>query len=124
MATKWMARKRAQRNLKSLEGVMCEVCGVAAKERHHPDYEKPDVYQVLCRLCHVIADKRDGHRRVRQEKRCKICGKMFMPCHSKKHNTCSRGCLSEMGRRNAMKRWANGPQDNGPHQQLATPKEG
>ncbi len=117
MTTKWMARKRAQRDLPSLGGITCENCKIEdAKERHHPDYANVDVYQVLCRPCHVEADKRDGHRRTKQEKRCKVCGKMFIPNHSKKHTTCSRNCLSEIGRLNAMKRWDNGPLENGQRQ--------
>lgn len=48
---------------------------------------------------------RDGHRRTKKTKLCKVCGTEFTPSHSKKHSTCSKKCLSEIGRRNAMKRW-------------------
>lgn len=111
MATRWMARKRAQRALPSLQGMSCENCGATgALERHHPNYSEPDRVEVLCHPCHVKADQRDGHRRTKEPKACKVCGTMFVPSHSKKHSTCSAACLSAIGRINALNRWDAGRQ--------------
>ncbi len=104
MPTKWMARKRSQRAMPTL--AKCQECGATGKlERHHPNYAEPDRFEVLCPPCHIKADQRDGTRRKKPMKACKVCGAMFLPSHSKKHNTCSKTCLSAIGRINAMKRW-------------------
>ena len=114
MPTKWMARKRAQRARPNLANENCQTCGTARNlQRHHPDYGKPDVFQILCQPCHIKADQRDGHRRKKQEIPCKVCNRMFLPSHSKNHRTCSPACLSEIGRRNAWKRWHSGRTENG-----------
>ena len=105
MVTKWAARKRAQRAMPTLAGQECNCGATTNLQRHHPDYSDLDRFEVLCPRCHVLADQRDGHRKTKQTIPCKICGTMFLPSHSKKHTTCSRACLSEIGRRNAMKRW-------------------
>lgn len=100
-------RKRAQK----AEPVPfhCEACGATENlERHHPNYSKPDVFEVLCRPCHVKADQAAGYRRKKQPKACALCGTQFMPTHSKKHSLCSDACRSEMGRINARKRWGSG----------------
>lgn len=116
MTTKWAARKRAQRSLPSLEGQTCGNCGATVRlERHHPDYSDPDRFEVLCVTCHVAADQRNGHRRQKQPIPCKVCGRLFMPSHSKNHHTCGRECLSAIGRLNANKRWHPGlPPSLGP----------
>lgn len=115
MLSKWAVRKRAQRSLPTLDGQKCEACGTPNNlQRHHPDYSEPDRFEVLCAPCHVAADKRDGHRASKAPIACKVCGVNFLPKHSKKHTTCSRECLAEIGRRNALKRWApNGVTANG-----------
>ena len=106
MTTKWAARKRAQRAMPTLKGQVCQRCGsTRGLQRHHPDYADLNRFEVLCRPCHGEADVRDGHRKTKQPKACKVCGNLFMPSHSQKHSTCSRECLSEVGRRNAEKRW-------------------
>jgi protein-arginine kinase activator protein McsA len=106
--TDWKSRKAAQRAV-SLTGKVCENCsGVNRLQRHHRDYSKPTEVQILCQNCHVKADQRDGFRRVKAKKRCKVCDMEFLPKHSRKHATCSRECLSELGRMNAMKRWTSG----------------
>ena len=106
MATKWMARKRAQRATPNLSNETCLMCGTSKNlERHHPNYAQPNRMEILCASCHVKADQRDGTRRIKQQKPCKVCGKMFLPSHTKKHNTCSRECLAAIGRINAFKRW-------------------
>jgi hypothetical protein len=100
-------RKRAQRT--EPDPTMCQECGATGSlERHHPDYTDPDRFEVLCQPCHVRADLRDGTRRQKKRKACKVCGAMFLPSHSKKHTTCGPECLSEIGRRNARKRWGHG----------------
>ena len=114
MATKWMARKRAQRAAPILKE--CQDCGATKKlQRHHPDYNKPDLFKVLCGPCHAKADQRDGHRRQKPKQKCTICKTMFLPKDSHSHKTCGKECLSEIGRRNAMKRW------HGPQNQKASP---
>lgn len=107
---KWAAHKEAQRMTPRL--TVCEVCGKGPPlQRHHPDYDDPNNVEILCQSCHIKADQRDGHRETKQLKNCKLCGAEFMPTHSKKHNLCSPKCRSEMGRRNAMKRWHPGRQN-------------
>lgn len=101
------ARRRAQRAYPTPQP--CEKCGASQEtQRHHPDIQKPLEIVWLCQACHTAEDKQAdkwGKGR-RQEKSCKVCGKSFLPSHSKKHTTCSRECLSEIGRRNAIKRWS------------------
>lgn len=110
MKRSWSVRKAAQRVV-SLVGKTCQKCGGTHRlQRHHPDYSKPEEVEILCQPCHVKADMEAGYRHAKQPKLCKVCGKEFMPTHSKKHNTCSPTCLSEIGRINAMKRWGNGTQ--------------
>ena len=85
----------------------CSRCGTKAKrlERHHADYSKPLEVEILCTTCHRVADQESGTQPTKQPKACKVCRAMFMPCHSKKHETCSAKCLSQLGRLNAEKRW-------------------
>ena len=120
MATKWMARKRAQRAIPNLKNMKCLMCATSKNlERHHPNYEEPNRVEILCASCHIKADQRDGTRRIKQEKACNICGKMFLSSHTKKHNTCSRECLTEIGRINAFKRWhPSGPASQPIHHEL------
>lgn len=102
----WAARKAAQRAYP--ETKPCERCGSTSNvQRHHADLAKPLEIEFLCQECHVKADMQAGKWGCgpRKPKACKVCGREFMPTHSKNHNTCSRACLSEIGRRNAMKRW-------------------
>ena len=105
MPKKNTLRKAAR---KATAGVMaCQACGATGElERHHPDYSKPDLIEVLCPPCHVKADQRDGTRAAKQEKPCAHCGRLFMPTHSKKHALCSDECRAIVGRINAQKRWA------------------
>lgn len=99
-------RKRSQR-LKSLSGESCATCGGTENlQRHHPTYTGTD-FTILCQECHANEHKADGSwgKGSKKTKICVICGSEFTPSHSKKHTTCSRPCLSELGRRNARKRW-------------------
>lgn len=97
-------RKQSQRNA-DISTMSCAFCGSTENvQRHHPDYNSPD-FIPLCHKCHVKIHIESGTYRRKQEKKCVICGKSFIPHHSKNHKTCSRECLSELGRRNAMKRW-------------------
>lgn len=107
----WGVRKAAQRAV-SLAGKVCAECGSTARlQRHHQDYARPTDVVILCQVCHVKADQAMGSRKVKQPKACKVCGKAFIPCHSKKHNTCGAECLSAIGRMNAMKRWGSGKEN-------------
>ena len=98
----WRTRRASQRMLPVLDA--CEFCGSTENlERHHYDYSDPGLFHVLCRKCH--RKWHSDERRPSRMKNCAICGTEFLPSHSKKHKTCSKKCLSEIGRRNARKRW-------------------
>src|SRR5271165_379880 len=89
----------------SLRGACCAQCGKTEKlQRHHPNYTSTDCV-ILCHSCHTEIHRKDGSWGFKKQKNCLICGNLFTPNHSKNHNTCSRTCLSELGRRNAQKRW-------------------
>lgn len=98
----WRVRKASQRMMPTLDA--CERCGNTENlQRHHHSYDDPAAFEILCRTCH---DKWHAAERLESRmKPCAICGTRFLPDHSKKHKTCSRACLSELGRCNAMKRW-------------------
>jgi hypothetical protein len=100
-------RKRAQRAHPTL--TRCELCGSAERlHRHHPDYAKPEEIVVVCIHCHAKMDLRDGTRRTKKPKVCTVCGATFTNYSHSRVKTCSRPCLSEAGRRAAMKRWGGG----------------
>lgn len=104
------ARKAAQR---FYEVTKCQECGSTHRvQRHHPDMNDPLRVEILCEVCHVKADQRDGTRKMRAMQTCVICGQQFMPKCSHPHKTCSAECLSELGRRLAMKRWHGSGQAN------------
>ena len=116
MTSKNGIRKAAQKAFTALDA--CEACGLKeGLSRHHPDYSRPLLVEILCRSCHVKADQRDGFRKTKQAKSCAVCAAPFLPSHSKKHKTCSAKCLSELGRQNAAKRWTRGHTENGPESQ-------
>lgn len=99
-------RKQTQR-LVTLSGKSCERCGITENlQRHHQTYTASD-YVILCQGCHASEHSKDGSwgRGLKKTKFCVICGSEFTPNHSKRHKTCSSNCLSELGRRNARKRW-------------------
>jgi len=101
--SKWAARKAAQRAYAAEE---CQECGSTHRvQRHHPDLSDPLRVEILCEPCHVKADQRDGTRRTRPMQTCVVCGREFRPKCSHPHKTCGPACLSELGRRLAMKRW-------------------
>ena len=55
----WRDKERARRLAASIgiEGRCCERCGPTDRiERHHPDYRKPLVIEVLCKPCHAKED--------------------------------------------------------------------
>jgi len=101
-------RKRTQREFGPIVDTdCCDVCGSKDNlQRHHPDYTSSGCC-LLCQSCHTAEHMRDGTWGVglRKTKDCVICGETFTPNHSKKHKACSKNCLSELGRRNAQKRW-------------------
>src|SRR5689334_17449391 len=99
-------RKRSQRSC-TLSGKHCEKCGSMVNlQRHHPNYDS-EAFIILCQGCHTLTHLEVGTwgSGSKKMKNCVVCGSEFLPRHSKKHSTCSRTCLSELGKRNAMKRW-------------------
>src|SRR5215213_3696754 len=97
-------RKRAQRAHPTL--TQCELCGSTQRlHRHHPDYSKPEEIQVVCIHCHPKMDMRDGTGRRKKPKDCVVCGTTFTHYSHSRVKCCSTECLSELGRRNALKRW-------------------
>ena len=106
MIGKWASRKRAQR---AIPAVVCVDCGTTENlERHHADHQRPLDVVVVCQRCHIKRDQADGFRRKKKQRPCAVCAGLFWPGHSTV-KTCSRACLSELGRRNAMKRWISTP---------------
>lgn len=100
-------RKAAQRAI-SLIGKECIDCGsTKSLQRHHPDHDKALDVVILCQPCHVKAEQETGTwgSGPRTVKVCPICDAEFTNYSHIRVKTCSRGCLSELGRRNAMKRW-------------------
>lgn len=39
----------------------CEQCGAPGVDRHHDDYEKPELIRVFCRKCHAAWHREHGH---------------------------------------------------------------
>ena len=112
-------RKRAQRAHPTLK--QCELCGATEKlSRHHPDYSKPEEIVVVCLRCHPKLDARDGTRTSRKSKVCATCGKEFTDYSHSRVKNCSPQCVSEAGRRAAMKRWGGGTKS---HQSDESPQE-
>lgn len=105
MISKWAARKRAQRAVTNTE--RCEMCGTTngRLERHHDDYQKPIDVMILCPKCHAKREMETGQRKAKATKLCPICGVAFTHYTHSRNQTCSKACLSELGRRNAYKRW-------------------
>jgi len=115
MLTKHASRKRSQRLFPVIQP--CEECGTTERvQRHHEDYEKPEEVRFLCQSCHTKRDMERGiwgnhlkknyrATRFKTPRTCPICGRSFSNYTHSRVKTCSRACLSELGRRNAMKRW-------------------
>jgi len=109
------SRKRAQRAYPVLPP--CERCGSKKRvQRHHKDIKDALSVQFLCQSCHTAEDMMLGKwgRGPKSIKTCMICGSGFTNYTYTRAKTCSRECLSKIGRRNAMKRWhpestASGP---------------
>lgn len=110
--TKHAARKRAQR---AIEMKQCQRCGRTNLKlnRHHADHQKALDVMVLCTECHAIVDQKLGNRLTKKTSICVICGGEFLPKDSHPHKTCSEKCFSELGRRNANKRWRTHGQTGG-----------
>lgn len=98
------ARKAAQR---AISVSFCEMCGLkSGLQRHHPDILDPLNVVILCQPCHAAVHVADGTwgNGKKQPKKCVVCLRLFDYRHSL-NKTCSRECLSELGRMNARKRW-------------------
>jgi hypothetical protein len=106
MLTKAASRKRAQRAYPQLPP--CQACGSTVNvQRHHPNHEDALSVEFLCQRCHTCADQQYGKwgRGPKRTKVCVVCGGEFTNYTHSRVKTCSRTCLSELGRRNAFKRW-------------------
>jgi hypothetical protein len=106
MLTKAASRKRAQRAFPKLTA--CAHCGSTSRlQRHHPDLSDALCVVILCQPCHAAEHVRHGTwgSGPRKPKTCVVCGKDFSDYSHIRAKTCSRACLSELGRRNARKRW-------------------
>jgi len=108
MVTKAASRKRAQRGYQELTA--CERCRSTSNlQRHHPDINDALTVDILCQPCHAavhVARGTWGQGR-KKTKVCVVCQKDFCNYSHSRVKTCSRICLSELGRRNANKRWGN-----------------
>jgi hypothetical protein len=112
--------KRAQRAHPMM--TKCERCGTTeGLTRHHPDYSEPERIEILCYGCHAKADRELGLRRRKKPKLCGICGRTFTNYSHSRVKNCSPQCLSEAGRRNALKRWGDGGRSS--HQSGESPAE-
>ena len=112
MVTKSALHKRAQRAYPQL--IACVVCGTTSSlQRHHPNLNDALTVVILCQACHAREHVRLGTwgRGEKQAKTCAVCGKDFSDYSHTKVKTCSRTCLSELGRRNARKRWGSASPD-------------
>jgi len=104
--SKTMARKRSQSLYPAVPP--CEECGATERvQRHHKDYQKPEDIRFLCQACHTRIEHEQGTwgPGPKTPKTCPICGIQFTHYTHTRNQTCSKECLSELGRRNAMKRW-------------------
>jgi protein-arginine kinase activator protein McsA len=107
MLSKAAIRKRAQRAHPKMTA--CSICGGTDRlHRHHPDYTKPETVVIVCCQCHATLDAEDGTRTTKAPKRCETCGATFTEYSHSRVKNCSPQCLSEAGRRNALKRWGGG----------------
>ena len=89
-----------------LAGQQCSKCSSkTGLQRHHPSYESTRAV-ILCQTCHVALHRRRGDwgRGKKFSRDCEICGKHFTPGHTSV-KTCSRKCLTVLGKHNAAKRW-------------------
>ena len=109
MLTKSAYRKQAQREYPILPP--CQKCGSADRvQRHHPTLEDALCVEFLCQKCHTAEHQQSGSwgSGPKQVKVCVICGKEFTNYTHTRVKTCSRECLSDLGRINAFKRWRTG----------------
>jgi hypothetical protein len=107
MLTKAASRKRAQRAI-SLLGQQCARCGGTWRlQRHHADHQDALAVEILCQSCHTSEEMVSGTwgAGLRQAKICAVCERLFSNYTHVRVKTCSKDCLSELGRRNARKRW-------------------
>jgi len=114
MPTPSASRKAAQRAYPRLTA--CEHCGTTSQlQRHHPDLSDALSVVILCQPCHAAEHVRHGTwgNGPRTVKTCVVCGKDFSDYSHIRAKTCSRACLSELGRRNARKRWDHASTDCG-----------
>jgi hypothetical protein len=109
MPTPSASRKAAQRAYPTLTD--CEHCGATSTlQRHHPDINDALSVVILCQACHAEEHVRLGTWGLgsKKPKTCVVCKKVFSVYSHTRVKTCSPACLSELGRRNARKRWHPG----------------
>jgi len=97
-------RKQANR---SIPATQCEKCGSTERlQRHHEDYREPMNVVILCQTCHKNHHVKNGTwgSGAKKLKVCVICGTAFTLGHPSL-KTCSKECLTVLGRNNANKRW-------------------
>lgn len=117
MSTSNTGRKAAQRIYVATE---CKNCGsTKTLQRHHKDRNPlnnaPENIEILCRTCHKNEHLRDGTwgRGLVAPAICEICRSPFQPKRNRRKGRVLCGdpkCLSEIGRRAALKRWSAGQQ--------------
>jgi hypothetical protein len=109
MVTMSVLHKRAQRAYPKLNA--CVRCGsTLLLQRHHPNPDDALTVVILCQVCHAKEHVALGTwgRGEKKVKTCVVCGKDFSDYSHSRVKTCSPICLSELGRRNARKRWDKG----------------
>jgi protein-arginine kinase activator protein McsA len=123
MLTKPASRKRAQRAFPT--PTACEHCGSTSHlQRHHPNLQDATSVVILCQTCHAAEHVRLGTwgQGSKKPKTCVVCGTEFSDYSHVRVKTCSPTCLSELGRRNARKRWGNAMTDLAPSATPSSPR--
>jgi hypothetical protein len=106
MLTKAASRKRAQRAYPQVPP--CQRCSSSVNvQRHHKNHQDALSVAFLCQTCHTTADQKLGKWGCgnKKPKVCVVCGGEFTNYTHTRVKTCGKECLSEIGRRNARKRW-------------------
>ena len=123
MLTKAASRKRAQRAYPVLSA--CERCeSTSALQRHHPNINDALSVVILCQPCHAKEHVARGTWGIgsKTPNTCAVCAKEFSDYSDARVKTCSRACLSELGRRNARKRWDRASTDLEPSATPSSPR--
>lgn len=107
-------RRAAQRAVPIFEDDKCDRCLATRRlQRHHkdenPENNAPANIEILCQRCHKEAHMASGTwgkgRRL-PDKTCPVCMATFRPHKATTLSCGRRGCISELGRRAAGRRWS------------------